>query len=360
MAASATLIAGGISGLNVQVLGFTDWPLSRGDTARTQVLPDPPRRSAIVGLDVAERAPAVIALPGRAVTAVPTAGALGSDHTRPAVAHDRSGLPRDPARPAPLAHAADSDGDGLSDAIERALGTDPQRTDTDGDGIPDAYEVDNKLNPRYRADAGEDLDGDGVSNRNEYLVKADPRVADSNGDGVSDGADDPDGDGIPSAVEQRLGLNPATSLTRDAAAGVTDVLKPPAKANPVDETPLEPAEAPPEPEPAPGDEPAPIADGDVDSDGDGATNAAELAAGTDPADPASKPQPVPVDPPPVDPPPVDPPPVDPAPVDPPPVDAPPVDAPVPPVDPAAVPADPATDPAAAAVQPPVDPAAATP
>lgn len=35
----------------------------------------------------------------------------------------------------------DSDGDGLSDDEERALGTDPLKRDTDGDGIPDGWEV---------------------------------------------------------------------------------------------------------------------------------------------------------------------------------------------------------------------------
>ncbi|MBV9084798.1 MAG: hypothetical protein JOZ62_19140 [Acidobacteriaceae bacterium] len=35
----------------------------------------------------------------------------------------------------------DSDGDGLSDAQERNLGTDPNNQDTDGDGYPDGLEV---------------------------------------------------------------------------------------------------------------------------------------------------------------------------------------------------------------------------
>ncbi|WP_226010388.1 hypothetical protein [Halomicrobium salinisoli] len=39
------------------------------------------------------------------------------------------------------ANATDSDGDGLSDARERELGTDPNDSDTDGDGLPDGAEV---------------------------------------------------------------------------------------------------------------------------------------------------------------------------------------------------------------------------
>ncbi|WP_225334772.1 hypothetical protein [Halomicrobium urmianum] len=38
-------------------------------------------------------------------------------------------------------NATDSDGDGLSDARERELGTDPNESDTDGDGLPDGAEV---------------------------------------------------------------------------------------------------------------------------------------------------------------------------------------------------------------------------
>ena len=35
----------------------------------------------------------------------------------------------------------DSDGDGLSDAHEASLGTDPNNSDTDGDSLPDGWEV---------------------------------------------------------------------------------------------------------------------------------------------------------------------------------------------------------------------------
>jgi hypothetical protein len=58
----------------------------------------------------------------------------------------------------------DSDGDGLYDAEEALLGTDPLLTDTDGNGI---------------TDDAEDTDGDGVSNLTELLQGTDPVVADN-------------------------------------------------------------------------------------------------------------------------------------------------------------------------------------
>ncbi len=42
---------------------------------------------------------------------------------------------------------SDSDGDGLSDAMEVFFGTDPRNPDTDGDGMSDGAEVDNGRNP---------------------------------------------------------------------------------------------------------------------------------------------------------------------------------------------------------------------
>jgi hypothetical protein len=67
------------------------------------------------------------------------------------------------------ASAQDIDGDGLSNAAEAALGTDPENADTDGDGMTDGYEVANGLNPKFN-DAAEDLDGDGMSNLQEFLA----------------------------------------------------------------------------------------------------------------------------------------------------------------------------------------------
>lgn len=48
--------------------------------------------------------------------------------------------------------AMDSDGDGLTDVQERALGTDPFNPDTDGDGIPDGVEVNSGYSPTNAAD----------------------------------------------------------------------------------------------------------------------------------------------------------------------------------------------------------------
>lgn len=54
---------------------------------------------------------------------------------------------------------ADTDGDGLSDLEEMALGTDPIDWDTDGDSMCDGWEVFRSLNP-LAGDGGGNLDGD--------------------------------------------------------------------------------------------------------------------------------------------------------------------------------------------------------
>src|SRR6185503_106032 len=77
----------------------------------------------------------------------PTAGAPGAGPTQP-------GVPRQ----------VDSDNDGVPDATERAVGTNPTSGDTDGDGLPDGWERANGLDPNNRADAGLDSDGDGLRN----------------------------------------------------------------------------------------------------------------------------------------------------------------------------------------------------
>jgi outer membrane protein OmpA-like peptidoglycan-associated protein len=64
----------------------------------------------------------------------------------------------------------DSDGDGLTDAEEARLGTDPFNPDTDGDRLTDGQEVRGVL-------------------ANGTLVKTDPLNPDTDGDGLSDGAE---------------------------------------------------------------------------------------------------------------------------------------------------------------------------
>jgi len=110
----------------------------------------------------------------------------------------------------------DSDGDGLSDAVEATLGTDPNNPDTDGDGRSDGEEA--------GADPASvpDEDGDGISD------PLDSATADTDGDGVMDQQDpantdpcvpdpdnaacqavtDSDGDGLSDAVEATLGTDP--------------------------------------------------------------------------------------------------------------------------------------------------------
>ncbi|MDJ0865123.1 MAG: Ig-like domain-containing protein [Myxococcota bacterium] len=97
----------------------------------------------------------------------------------------------------------DFDADGLTNRIEVLLGTDVFAPDTDGDGLLDSEE---DANANGSVDAGE----------------TDPRTADTDGDGLADGAElaaglnplfddaaeDPDGDTIPNEREIEYGSDP--------------------------------------------------------------------------------------------------------------------------------------------------------
>lgn len=140
---------------------------------------------------------------------------------------------------------ADSDGDGIPDAIEeagwrtRTMGTfvtDPLNPDTDGDGLSDAREagqlVDGDDQVVVYVGATNpllvDTDDDGLSDRVEvgaagedgwraYAV-SDPRSADTDGDGIGDGDEilldlspvvaDTDGDGLDDVDELDFGSDP--------------------------------------------------------------------------------------------------------------------------------------------------------
>jgi hypothetical protein len=75
----------------------------------------------------------------------------------------------------------DTDGDGIGDVDEQALGTDPGDPDSDGDGLRDGFEIGSVAAPA-------DTDGDGT------LDALDP---DDDGDGIPTAAEDTDGDGNP-------------------------------------------------------------------------------------------------------------------------------------------------------------------
>ncbi len=100
----------------------------------------------------------------------------------------------------------DSDGDGLPDDLERAIGTNPLSVDTDGDGFSDLLEYRfrtsgfDPLNPddadcALPDDRG-DTDGDGVLNCEERFLGTSRFLADT------------DGDGLPDGVELRAGTDP--------------------------------------------------------------------------------------------------------------------------------------------------------
>ena len=164
----------------------------------------------------------------------------------------------------------DPDADGLTSLAESALGTDACESDTDGDGLSDGYELGctNPLVP----DAGGDADGDGLSNGTEFAIGTFPCNSDSDGDtmpdgyeemrgclepAVADGGLDPDADGLASQAELDLGTEPCVADTD--ADGMADGFE-------AAHLCLNPT----------------IADSSGDPDGDGATNLQESQWGGDP------------------------------------------------------------------------------
>jgi hypothetical protein len=106
------------------------------------------------------------------------------------------------------ANPIDTDGDGAPDALESSL------TDSDSDGVPNQTDPANKNPCVPNANSGPclalDNDGDGLTNGQEDVLGTDRDNADTDGDGVSDGSEvgpnpvmpiDTDGDGIPDVLE---------------------------------------------------------------------------------------------------------------------------------------------------------------
>jgi hypothetical protein len=117
----------------------------------------------------------------------------------------------------------DDDNDGLTDAEEQSLGTDPLDPDTDDDGLTDLEEQGLGTDP-----LDTDTDDDGLSDFDELFLRGtDPLDPDTDDDGASDGVDncpvtpnpdqhDPDGDGRGDACELRVSVE-----TLDAGGGAT-------------------------------------------------------------------------------------------------------------------------------------------
>ena len=84
---------------------------------------------------------------------------------------------------------ADTDGDGLEDGDEVAIGTIPAATDTDNDGLSDYWEYQNGLDPLSPSGgngADGDPDGDHLTNAKELAYGTDPSSPDTDSDGLLD------------------------------------------------------------------------------------------------------------------------------------------------------------------------------
>lgn len=121
----------------------------------------------------------------------------------------------------------DSDEDGLPDIYEIMIGTDVNVPDTDNDGLTDYQEVYiTRTDPTKFdsvtegvSDANADSDGDGLSNAQEINLGTDPQLSDTDGDNLSDydeinvyGTDplkpDTDDDGLDDDSELKFELDP--------------------------------------------------------------------------------------------------------------------------------------------------------
>jgi hypothetical protein len=158
--------------------------------------------------------------------------------------------------PTAVADDTDSDQDGMSDAQEATLGTDPANADSDADGLLDGAEVTAGTDPTLA-----DTDGDGFGDNAEVANGADPNDPASVPPGEP--TVDTDGDGLTDAQEAELGTNP--ELADSDGDGLSDF-----------------AEVGFEPGSATGTDPRL-----TDTDSDGVDDGTEVANGTDPTDPAS-------------------------------------------------------------------------
>jgi|GEM_PF-3194749 outer membrane protein OmpA-like peptidoglycan-associated protein len=158
--------------------------------------------------------------------------------------------------------ATDTDGDTLTFHEECSAGSDPTKADTDDDGLNDAIEVkgQNQTDPT-KADTDSDGVGDGVEDADQDGVydsatETDPTKPDTDGDGLKDGEEDADQDGTKDSGETdpRLADTDGDGLVDGLEQGVDSSGNAIPNANPTD--PLK-----------------------ADSDGDGLSDAEEDSSG---------------------------------------------------------------------------------
>ncbi|WP_422758733.1 hypothetical protein [Paenarthrobacter sp. C1] len=174
---------------------------------------------------------------------------------------------------------ADRDRDGLSDARERELGTDPTRADTDGDGLGDGVEVTGSANTyghKATNPLNPDTDGDKLPDGREVRhvgakrlagIKTDPNRVDTDRDGLTDGAEVlTRTKTVVRGVKVSLRSNP---VKKDSDGdGLSDKVERTGKANKLyGHKPTSPWRS--------------------DTDGDGIKDGAEVKAGTDPTRPGA-------------------------------------------------------------------------
>ena len=129
---------------------------------------------------------------------------------------------------------ADDDGDGLTNAEEGKLGTNPNKIDSDGDSVPDNKEVGSDLTKALDTDGDgiinaldKDDDNDGIQTIYENYKTAGVLNTDTDADGIPDYLDaDDDGDGVATSKEMadtNNDGNPADAADADKN-GVPDYL----------------------------------------------------------------------------------------------------------------------------------------
>ena len=177
----------------------------------------------------------------------------------------------------------DDDNDGVTDAKEIELGTDPLKADSDGDGLSDQEEIDKKSDPKKA-----DTDGDGLNDKSDLFPNDSKETGDNDKDGIGDNADpDDDNDGLPDDKEKIVGADPLKADSDNDSVKDGD-----------DALPLDPKENKDTDQDRTGDNADPDDDNDkvsddeevqigtdplkADTDSDGVTDYEEKISGTDP------------------------------------------------------------------------------